>query len=65
MTPYKTKTGLQIGLLYEPKPYIECDKDMLLIQEALLTKTKSYSDIILFLKIMFFSVCLSSYFIFK
>ena len=38
--PYKTKTGLQIGLLYKPRPYIELDRDMLLIQEALLNNDK-------------------------
>lgn len=38
--PYQTKTGLKIGIMYKPKPYIELDKDMLLLQKALLTNDK-------------------------
>jgi hypothetical protein len=50
--PYQTKTGLQIGIMYKPKPYIELDKDMLLIQEALLNnddyiKLKKLRDIVI------------------
>ena len=38
MTPYTTKTGLQIGINYKPRPYIETDKDMLRLQTSLLYK---------------------------
>jgi len=38
MTPYTTKTGLQIGINYKPRPYFETDKDMLRLQTALLYK---------------------------
>ena len=38
MTPYTTKTGLQIGINYKPRPYIETDKDMLRLQASLLYK---------------------------
>ena len=38
MTPYTTKTGLQIGINYKPRLYIETDKDMLKLQTALLYK---------------------------
>jgi hypothetical protein len=38
MTPYTTRTGLQIGINYQPRPYIETDRDMLKLQVALLYK---------------------------
>jgi len=39
VTPYKTKTGIQIGLFYEPKPYNNMSLDEELIQIALLEDT--------------------------
>jgi hypothetical protein len=42
MTPYTTRTGLQIGINYKPRPYVETDKDMLNLQEALLKKEISW-----------------------
>jgi hypothetical protein len=41
--PYTTKTGIQIGILYQRKPVYECDPDAELIQEALLRKPKNFS----------------------
>lgn len=38
-TPYDTGK-IKIGSNYKPKPYIETDKDMLLIQKALLLHAK-------------------------
>ena len=65
--PYQTKTGLKIGLMYKPKPYIELDKDMLLLQEALLNndeyiKLKKSKDFVIIF-ILIFSIF--GYFIFK
>jgi hypothetical protein len=65
--PYTTKTGLQIGIMYKPKQYVELDKDMLLLQEALLTnndyiKLKKFKDIAIMFIILF---SLFGYFIFK
>jgi hypothetical protein len=65
--PYTTKTGLQIGIMYKPKPYIELDKDMLLLQEALLNnddyiKLKKSKDIVIMFILLF---SLFGYFIFK
>jgi hypothetical protein len=65
--PYQTKTGLKIGLMYKPKPYIELDKDMLLLQEALLNndeyiKLKKSKDFVIIF-ILVFSIF--GYFIFK
>jgi hypothetical protein len=42
MTPYTTKTGLQIGINYQPREYFETDRDMLRLQEALLKKDISW-----------------------
>jgi hypothetical protein len=42
MTPYMTKTGLQIGINYQPRGYFENDRDMLNLQEALLKKEISW-----------------------
>lgn len=36
ITPYRTRTGIQIGRLYEPKKTVETFYDMELLQEALL-----------------------------
>lgn len=36
MTPYKTKSGLQIGSLYTPTPSPHHDGDALRLQQALL-----------------------------
>jgi hypothetical protein len=65
--PYQTKTGLKIGIMYKPKPYIELDKDMLLLQEALLNnddyiKLKKSKDFVIIF-ILIFSIF--GYFIFK
>jgi hypothetical protein len=65
--PYQTKTGLKIGIMYKPKPYIELDKDMLLLQEALLNnddyiKLKKSKDFVIIF-ILVFSIF--GYFIFK
>ena len=46
MTPYTTKTGLQIGINYKPKPYIETDKDMLRLQASLLYKRVPFLSMI-------------------
>jgi len=46
MTPYTTKTGLQIGSNYKPKPYIETDKDMLRLQASLLYKRVPFLSMI-------------------
>jgi len=42
MTPYDTGK-VKIGINYQPKPYIEIDKDMLYLQEMLIRKTKKFS----------------------
>jgi hypothetical protein len=34
---------VKIGINYQPKPYIENDKDMLFLQECLLRKTNVFS----------------------
>ena len=65
--PYTTKTGLQIGIMYKPKQYVELDKDMLLLQEALLNnddylKFKKLKDIVIMFILLF---SLFGYFIFK
>ena len=65
--PYTTKTGLQIGIMYKPKQYVELDKDMLLLQEALLNnddylKFKKLKDIAIMFILLF---SLFGYFIFK
>jgi hypothetical protein len=37
VTPYRTKTGLEIGKFYMPKQDLEYSYDMELLQESLLT----------------------------
>jgi hypothetical protein len=40
--PYDTGK-VKIGINYQPKPYIENDKDMLFLQECLLTEKTVFS----------------------
>ncbi len=42
MTPYDTGK-VKIGIHYQPKQYIESDKDMLYLQEMLIRKAKKFS----------------------
>ena len=42
MTPYTTRTGVQIGINCQPRAYFENDRDMLNLQEALLKKEVSW-----------------------
>ena len=65
--PYQTKTGLKIGIMYKPKPYIELDKDMLLIQEALLNNDKYLyiKKLKPLLYIFIFAFGIFGYFLFK
>ncbi len=37
VTPYRTKTGIEIGKYYEPQPEWKESRDMELLQESLLT----------------------------
>ena len=37
ITPYKTRTGIEIGKFYMPKQQLEYSFDMELLQESLLT----------------------------
>lgn len=37
VTPYRTKTGIEIGKYYQPQPAWEASHDMELLQESLLT----------------------------
>jgi len=40
--PYDTGK-VKIGINYQPKPYVEIDRDMLLLQSCLLHKTNVFS----------------------
>jgi hypothetical protein len=42
MTPYDTGK-VKIGIHYQPKQYVEVDKDMLYLQEMLIRKAKKFS----------------------
>jgi hypothetical protein len=42
MTPYDTGK-VKIGINYQPKQYVEVDKDMLYLQEMLIRKAKKFS----------------------
>jgi hypothetical protein len=41
VVPYTTKTGIQIGCMYQPKPNISMSRDMERIQASLLEKPLS------------------------
>lgn len=54
-TPYTTKTGIQIGILYQyPKPQLSADEELL--QSALLRKPKPFPWRPVLLVILLFSV---------
>lgn len=41
VVPYTTKTGIQIGCMYQPKPNVTMSRDMELLQASLLNKPLS------------------------
>lgn len=45
-TPYKTKSGLQIGLMYEPPRVYESSDDMERLQSALIGRGQPLSSLL-------------------
>jgi hypothetical protein len=64
ITPYRTRTGIEIGKFYEPKQIQEFSRDMELLQESLLTdaevmrrdKIKSIAYVWFIVVVLFFLV---------
>ena len=64
VTPYRTRTGIEIGKFYEPKQVHEFSRDMELLQESLLTdyvvmrrdKFKSIAYVWFIVVVLFFLV---------
>ena len=44
--PYTTRSGLKIGIGYEPPRYVEESGDMLRLQSALIGRGKSFGGVI-------------------
>jgi hypothetical protein len=61
-TPYMTKTGIQIGLMYQPKLEYVPDHDMEKLQACLLNSQPRFRwDVALYLLFMAFVLAISVY----